>query len=189
MVIKWPFIRCKFWWSICNLAKILRDLRVHFVSYLLNQLRFWLIKHIKTTVWTSVLWKILILLAKNGQKRSYSSHLQILFRFRTVYSFKAIFCSNDVPRCKSNALYYFPKVNVLGLLLTFQTIPSLFFFAASNLGVEHVYETPSKHEAVNGVTSPSSSARSSRLSAGSNGFFRDSGNDTMYTSSGKANWI
>ena len=64
---------------------------------------------------------------------------------------------------------------------------SFFYFAASNLGVEHVYETPSKHEAVNGVTSPSSSARSSRLSAGSNGFFRDSGNDTMYTSSGKAN--
>merc|ERR1711874_853831 len=53
----------------------------------------------------------------------------------------------------------------------------------SNLGVEHVYETPTKHEAA-GVTSPSSSARSSRLSAGSNGFFRDSGNDTMYTSSG-----
>merc|ERR1711962_873419 len=53
----------------------------------------------------------------------------------------------------------------------------------SNLGVDHVYETPTKHEAA-GVTSPSSSARSSRLSAGSNGFFRDSGNDTMYTSSG-----
>ena len=60
----------------------------------------------------------------------------------------------------------------------------LSFFAASNLGVDHVYETPTKHEAA-GVTSPSSSARSSRLSAGSNGFFRDSGNDTMYTSSGK----
>ena len=47
------------------------------------------------------------------------------------------------------------------------------------MGVEHVYETP-KNE---GVTSPSNSARSSRLS---NGFFRDSGNDTMYTSSGKS---
>ena len=47
------------------------------------------------------------------------------------------------------------------------------------MGVEHVYESP-KNEV--GVTSPSNSARSSRLS---NGFFRDSGNDTMYTSSGK----
>ena len=92
-----------------------------------------------------------------------------------------------VSRCKSNALYYFPKVNVLGLFIDISNDPISFFFAASNLGVEHVYETPSKHEAVNGVTSPSSSARSSRLSAGSNGFFRDSGNDTMYTSSGKAN--
>merc|ERR1712001_487242 len=47
-------------------------------------------------------------------------------------------------------------------------------------GVEHVYETPKHHEVV--VTSPTSSAsRSSRLS---NGFFRDSGNDSMYTSSG-----
>ena len=34
-------------------------------------------------------------------------------------------------------------------------------------------------------SSPSSSARFSRLSAGSNGFFRDSGNNTMYTSSGE----
>merc|ERR1712241_702060 len=48
----------------------------------------------------------------------------------------------------------------------------------SNMGVEHVYESP-KNEV--GVTSPSNSARSSRLS---NGFFRNSGNDTMYTSSG-----
>ena len=97
------------------------------------------------------------------------------------------FCYIYVPQCKSNALYYFPKVNVLGLFIDISNDLNSFFFAASNLGVEHVYETPSKHEAVNGVTSPSSSARSSRLSAGSNGFFRDSGNDTMYTSSGKAN--
>ena len=76
---------------------------------------------------------------------------------------------------------------------------AIFHFSAANLGVEHVYETP-KHESNNAgqrqqqgvsqsqqnqlVTSPTSSARSSRLSAGSNGFFRDSGNDTMYTSSG-----
>merc|ERR1711899_176695 len=47
-------------------------------------------------------------------------------------------------------------------------------------GVDHVYETPKHHEVV--VTSPTSSAsRSSRLS---NGFYRDSGNDSMYTSSG-----
>ena len=58
---------------------------------------------------------------------------------------------------------------------------SLSIFAASAKGVEHVYETPKHHEVV--VTSPTSSAsRSSRLS---NGFYRDSGNDSMYTSSGK----
>ena len=58
---------------------------------------------------------------------------------------------------------------------------SLSIFAASAKGVDHVYETPKHHEVV--VTSPTSSAsRSSRLS---NGFYRDSGNDSMYTSSGK----
>ena len=52
------------WWSISDSAKISPGLRVHFALYILNQLRFWPIKHTRMTVWTSVLWKILIQLAK-----------------------------------------------------------------------------------------------------------------------------
>ena len=37
---------------------------LHFVSYLLYQLRFRLVKHLKMTVWNSVLWKENIQLAK-----------------------------------------------------------------------------------------------------------------------------
>ena len=40
---------------------------LHFLSYLWNHLRFRLVRHLKMTVWISVLWKITISLAKNGQ--------------------------------------------------------------------------------------------------------------------------
>ena len=77
--------------------------------------------------------------------------------------------------------HYFEKANNCVIWLEQPLKTGIFlYFSAPTKGVEHVYETPKHHEVV--VTSPSSSARSSRLS---NGFYRDSGNDSMYTSSGK----
>ena len=54
---------------------------LHFSSYLWNQLRFRLVKHLKMTVWISVLWKITIYLAKNGQIWSENSHLSVVTFF------------------------------------------------------------------------------------------------------------
>ena len=106
MVGKCLFISYKFWWSVSDLSKIASGLKLHFVSYLFNKLRFRPIKHLKMTVWTSVLWNYIHVVGEKmtrNDSKTAICHLQILGnslyvlcweQYYSIYNFGR---NNDVP--------------------------------------------------------------------------------------------
>ena len=79
-----------------NITKKQKWKYLHFESYLLNQLRFRPVKHIKMTVWTSVLWNVVMKLPKKWPEMVVKQPFIILFRFRTVYSFTIEMVHDDM---------------------------------------------------------------------------------------------
>ena len=59
-----------------------------FVSQLLNQSKFRPVKHLKMTVWTSVLWKMNIHMAKKWPEMVVTLSLISIFHFRSDYTFR-----------------------------------------------------------------------------------------------------
>ena len=83
-----------------NITKKRKWKYLHFESWIFIQSRFRPIKHLKMTVWTSVLWNIVMKLPKKWPEMVVKQPFIILFRFRTVYTryrIKAQKCQQMAP--------------------------------------------------------------------------------------------
>ena len=110
MAVKWPFISCYF--LLVNQAGVMPPSTSEAITF--YQSRFRPIKQLKTTVWTSVLWKILMQLLKKWPE------IVIKWPFMT-HKFSGFFLQN----CKIKKLE--AKTNVIYVIVFIQLRFKLFW--------------------------------------------------------------
>ena len=114
-----------------------KNILTDIMSLLLIQSGFRHTKHLKMTVWISVLWKILCSWQKNGQKWSFKGHLWVI-------NFLSFFLQNCKKLEAKKKVFYVIAFDLIQILKSWASQNDLSFVKAINLVGKKWPETVSK---------------------------------------------